>query len=216
VNNKTRNPVRFWAPPMPAVAVFAVGYLVIASVAAVMTRNFEFVFYIASMIVIIAAIAWGHSRIGFGPGVLWCLAAWGFLHMVGGLAPVPASWPIHGNIRVLYSWWLIPDVLKYDHVVHAFGFGATTGACWQGLRRIAGHELRPSFGTLLLCVMAAQGFGALNEMIEFAATLTLPETNVGGYRNTGWDLVSNLAGAIIAALLIRLSAHALHRTERIC
>lgn len=30
----------------------------------------------------------------------------------------------------------------------------------------------------------------------------MPETNVGRYVNTGWDLVSNLTGVVIAALLI--------------
>ena len=47
------------------------------------------------------------------------------------------------------------------------------------------------------------GFGALNEMIEFIATLTIPETNVGGYNNTGWDLVFNLIGCALAAIIIR-------------
>jgi hypothetical protein len=37
----------------------------------------------------------------------------------------------------------------------------------------------------------------------FAAVLLVPETNVGGYINTGWDLVANLAGCIFAAVLIR-------------
>ena len=43
----------------------------------------------------------------------------------------------------------------------------------------------------------------LNEMIEFIATLTIPETNVGGYNNTGWDLVFNLIGCALAAIIIR-------------
>ena len=29
-------------------------------------------------------------------------------------------------------------------------------------------------------------------------TLTLPKTNIGGYINTGWDLVSNLVGVVVA------------------
>lgn len=32
-----------------------------------------------------------------------------------------------------------------------------------------------------------------------------PETNVGGYVNTGWDMVANLVGAGVAASLIRLT-----------
>jgi hypothetical protein len=45
----------------------------------------------------------------------------------------------------------------------------------------------------------------VNEVVEFVATLLIPETNVGGYRNTGWDLVSNLIGATTAATWIWLS-----------
>jgi hypothetical protein len=44
----------------------------------------------------------------------------------------------------------------------------------------------------------------LNEIVEFAATLLVPETNVGGYLNTGWDLVANATGATTAALVIWL------------
>jgi hypothetical protein len=46
------------------------------------------------------------------------------------------------------------------------------------------------------------GFGAANEVVEFIATITLPGTNVGGYENTGWDLVANLVGCLLAALSI--------------
>jgi hypothetical protein len=46
------------------------------------------------------------------------------------------------------------------------------------------------------------GVGALNEVVEFLATRLLPETNVGGFENTGWDLVFNTHGASAAAVLI--------------
>ena len=66
----------------------------------------------------------------------------------------------------------------------------------------------PTLGLMVLSASAALGFGALNEVVEFVATLLVPETNVGGYRNTGWDLVSNLSGATIAATLIWLRSRA--------
>ena len=69
---------------------------------------------------------------------------------------------------------------------------------------MAGRPVRPSFGMLVLAMAGGMGFGALNEVIEFAATLLVPETNVGGYVNTGWDLVANLFGSTVAAVLIRL------------
>ena len=65
----------------------------------------------------------------------------------------------------------------------------------------------PTFGRLVLCGAAGMGFGALNEVVEFAATLMMPSTNVGGYVNTGWDLVANLAGCVIAAIIICTGSH---------
>ena len=194
-----------------AAGVFTAAYLGAATYGAVATGNGEFVFYIVVMLCLVAFVVGVHLRFGFSNGLLWSLSIWGLLHMAGGLLPVPASWPINGDVRVLYSWWLIPNALKYDHVVHAFGFGTTTWACWQVLRSILrsrsqpGAQVHPTMGMLVLCAAAGLGFGALNEVVEFAATLLVPETNVGGYINTGWDLVANSVGASCAALLIRIA-----------
>jgi glycopeptide antibiotics resistance protein len=43
------------------------------------------------------------------------------------------------------------------------------------------------------------GFGALNEVIEFIAFITLSKTGVGDVYNTGFDLVFNLLGALAGA-----------------
>ena len=59
---------------------------------------------------------------------------------------------------------------------------------------------------LVLCGAAALGFGALNEVVEFTATMTMPNTNVGGYVNTGFDLVANLVGVSVACIILRLSS----------
>ncbi|MBI3463923.1 MAG: hypothetical protein HY000_12825 [Planctomycetes bacterium] len=192
--------------PWAAVS-FTATYLIMATAGAVWTGNAEFVIYIGVMLLLIGAIGIVHRRVGLTRGLLWALSLWGLAHMAGGLVPVPKSWPIKGNVPVLYSWWLIPNVLKFDHLVHAYGFGVTTFLCWEGLRAIIAGEsernvIRPTVGMLVLCVAAALGFGALNEVVEFAATLLVPETNVGGYINTGWDLVSNAVGAGLAASLI--------------
>ena len=85
-------------------------------------------------------------------------------------------------------------------------YGTRDLCFWQGLcaaMRKRGARPDPTAGLLVLVAAAGLGFGALNEIIEFAATLLVPETNVGGYRNTGWDLVSNLVGATVAVTLIR-------------
>ena len=46
------------------------------------------------------------------------------------------------------------------------------------------------------------GRGALNEVVEFAASHLLSATNVGGYENTGRDLVANLCGSLTAGVLL--------------
>jgi hypothetical protein len=188
------------------VLAFTLAYLAAAAAGALATGNGEFLYYIGVMVVLMGAVGVLHLRVRLSPGALWGLSLWGLLHMVGGLVPLPAGWAYDGPHAVFYSWWLVPDVLKYDMAVHAYGFGLTTWVCWQGYGaavRGAGGAPRPTFGALVLCAAAGMGFGALNEVIEFAATLLMRDTNVGGYVNTGWDLVSNLSGCIAAALLIR-------------
>lgn len=189
---------------VPVVA-FTATYLVAALVLALARGNQEFLFYIVVMLVLMAAVWAVHRSVVLSAGALWCLSVWGFLHMAGWLLTVPTGWPVESASRVLYTLWLIPERVKYDHVVHAFGFGTTTWVCWQGLRaafRRRGATVVPAFGVLVLAAAAGLGFGALNEVVEFAATLLVPETNVGGYLNTGWDLVANAVGATVAATLI--------------
>ncbi len=190
------------------VAGFTASYLGVALVSALVSGNREFLFYIAIMLLLIAAV-WAVDRaVRLSPGALWALSLWGLAHMVGGLVSAPAGWPTAtGGQPVVYSMWLIPGRIKYDHVVHAWGFGVTTWVCWQGLRaalRRRGAVAAPTFGLMVLSAAAGLGFGALNEVVEFAATLLVPETNVGGYLNTGWDLVSNAVGALTAVTLIWL------------
>jgi hypothetical protein len=197
------------------VASFTAAYLLMAAVGAFASGNSEFVFYIVVMVILAALVGVVHFHIGLPESALWALSVWGLAHMAGGLITVPSSWPTHGPNQVLYSLWLIPDRLKYDQVVHAYGFGVTTWICWLGLQATlsgAGVDAIPTAGRLVLVWAAGQGFGALNEVIEFAATLMVPETNVGGYLNTGWDLVSNLVGASLAVVFIWFS-HERNRSD---
>ncbi|MFW5845946.1 MAG: DUF2238 domain-containing protein [Planctomycetota bacterium] len=179
---------------MLALALFNAAYIVAAAIGAWRSGNMEFVFYIVIMLVLIGAILAVHLRMGLHLATLWLLSVWGLAHMAGGLLAI-------GPDQVLYDWWLIPERLRYDQVVHAYGFGVTTWLCWQILRRHLPPQA-PRFGALLLAAVAGCGFGAMNEVVEFIATRLVPETNVGGYTNTGWDLVANLVGCLLALGLI--------------
>lgn len=184
-------------------------YMAVALAASLMGGVGEFLLYLAVMAVLVAVVVLVHLRVGLRIASLWALSLWGLAHMAGGLMPVPASWPIGGESPVLYNLWLVPGLMKFDQAVHAYGFGVVTWVCWQGLQRafaLRGVAARPTPGLLTLCVAAGSGFGAANEVVEFIATRVLDETNVGGYDNTGWDLVANLVGCLGAAALIsRLS-----------
>lgn len=202
-----------------AVSIVTGLYLFAAAVAAAITGNSEFIFYILIMLILAGGLLAVHLDLGLSTPLLAALSAWGGLHMAGGLVPVPESWPINGDIRVLYSWWIVPNsegggYLKYDHLAHAYGFGVATWAAWECLAQIlgrsAGITLRPTFGVLLLCFAAGCGFGAMNELVEFIAT-RITTTNVGGYDNTGWDLVSNTVGALTAAVIIPRAWRPRHR-----
>ena len=202
------NHVRPFMPPaVLGAALFTALYMLAAGLTAAAKGNTEFAFYAIVMLIIIAALLWLHWRVRLSSGVIWGLALWGALHMAGGLMPVPAHLAQGEGPAVLYSLWLSPmgeqlGLLKYDKAVHAFGFAVTTWLCWQALLGAVGLR-RPTFGLMVLCVAAAMGFGALNEVIEFLAT-RLTETNVGGYYNTSLDLVANLLGAVLAAAMICL------------
>jgi len=194
------SPVSIWP-----VASFTLLYMVAALSLALSRGNLEFILYIVVTLLLIVAVWRVHRSVTLSGATLWGLSIWGLAHMAGGLIQVPADWPIDAGSRVLYSLWLIPDRLKYDQLVHAYGFGLSTWVCWQGLRaavRRRSGELGPSFGLMVLAAAAGMGLGALNELLEFIATLLVPETNVGGYINTGWDLAANFIGCVIAAMLI--------------
>ncbi len=182
------------------VAAFTLVYLSIGLFFAWGQRNFEFLLYIPIVLALGVIVVGIRNRTGFSNGLLWCLSVWGLLHVMGGLVQLPDSWKSASEFRVLYSWEIIPGVLVYDKPVHAFGFAVATWACWQGLKKAA-QLTAPTLGTVTLATLAGNGLGAMNEVVEFIASQTL-QTNVGGYVNTGGDLVANLLGSLVTGVLV--------------
>ena len=185
-----------------AVAAFTCIYIVVFTVWFLSIGNFEFVIYIATMLALILLVGLSLRKAAFPPLMLWALSIWGLAHMAGGGLPVGDS--------VLYNFKLLPVVeteqffiLKYDQLVHAFGFGVTA---WLLHHLLTRHfpETRGTATALVYPALAAMGLGAVNEIIEFSAVLAVPDTNVGGYYNTALDLCFNTAGAVIAMTIIKL------------
>lgn len=194
-----------------AVSIFTGFYLMAAFAAAILMGNKEFMFYLAATPFLIAGVALIHIRVKLPISLLWALSGLGLVHCLGGLITLPANLPTEGK-HLLYNFWIIPGKFKYDQAVHTYGNAVATWLCWNLLRYsialvvkkdIADIPARPVF--LIICFLAGVGVGALNEMLEFGATQTVPgDHNVGGYVNTGWDLVANTLGGLITIFFIWL------------
>lgn len=163
--------------------------------------NYEFILYVATMLVGISVLTWTLHASQIPDRILWLLSIWGLLHMLGG--------GVHIGNHVLYAQILYPfyvdgdfSLLKYDQVVHAYGFGVAA-AMFRGIILRYSPTLR-LFGRIWLPALAALGLSVLNEIIEFAAVLALPGTWVGGYYNVSLDLVFNALGAFGVLLAIEL------------
>jgi hypothetical protein len=178
----------------PLLTAFSLGNLVAFTVFGMATNRGQTITYLLQLAVTFAFVAAMHERVGFSTPVLWALAVWGLLHAAGGI--------LYVGDGVVYRFEPVQGLPRYDQVIHAFGFGAATVAVWQGLRTRLPSGARPRVGLGFVVALAGMGVGALNEVLEFLSTRVLAETNVGGYENTGWDLVYNALGATIAALWI--------------
>ena len=163
-------------------------------------ENFEFLFYIATMLIIGSIIYISMLKgIEYSKTTLVLLLTWGFLHMLGGIEMS------NGNIIytfVFYEFIQEPfSILKYDQVVHILGFGSAAFAVFDILKSKMQISSVSNGAILFIIIFTAMGLGTLNEMIEFIATLYF-ENDVGGYENTLIDLFSNFIGIAIASLYL--------------
>ena len=162
--------------------------------------NVEFLWYVLILLVFTGVIGMTLNRTRFSPVILWALSLWGLLHMTGGGLIV--------NGEVLYALVVFPvslngdfSILRFDQLVHFYGFATATFAMFYLLKPIVDEENNEG-RTFLLSFLAGMGLGALNEVIEFVAVISFSDTNVGGYYNTLLDLIFNMAGALTAIFLI--------------
>jgi predicted membrane protein DUF2238 len=192
--------------PSRTLTIFVILYMLVFSVLALKQGNTEFLMYALVMVGFISATMLLHLRVRFTPTALWLLALWGFLHMAGGTIPInpiytdpyrAASTPDdQPTAAVLYALRYFPNFLRYDQIVHTLGFFSATVACYEATRTLL--NARRTFALACIAALMGIGLGALNEVIEFIAVLTIPDTNVGGYQNTAWDLVANTVGSTLA------------------
>lgn len=183
---------------------FLLGYILTSALLlwSLISSNFEFLFYGITTLILVALLHVGHRHFTFSNKSLWGFNLWIVLHILGGLLPVGDG--------VLYSLVLIDivpepySILKYDQVVHTYCYFIAALLMWQVVSSLNKQNHRNSFISMsIITVLAATGIGGLNEIIEFLATVFIPNTNVGGYENTAIDILSNFLGACLAVFFFR-------------
>ncbi len=177
-------------------------YLFLAFILFFGRQNYEFLMYVGVIIFLLILIMLTSKKVNYPNFVLWGLTIWGILHMLGGGV-------IFKDGSVLYGLILVPlsnaySIFRYDQFVHILGFGIATLLIYVLLKPLLKSNLKSWSALSIVVIMAGFGVGALNEMLEFIVTVFVPETGVGGYINTSLDLVSDLIGAILAMIYIRI------------
>ncbi len=184
----------------PYLIGFTLLYLFAAGFFYLSLGNYEFIAYLGVTIAVGFLLLATVDSSRLDRFALWALSIWGFLHMLGGILPVGEG--------VLYGWRIFPFidrggdlyVLKMDQVIHFYGFGAAAIVMHQ----LIAHRAKPGVSAGMLIFLAwcgAMGLGAVNEVIEFLAFVSLEETGVGDVYNTGLDLIFNLLGALAGAVV---------------
>lgn len=187
-----------------AILAFTGLYLAVFTALFIRDFNIEFIAYVAVIIFIFALLYGTLDKTGIPASILAGLSLWGLLHMMGGSMPTADG--------VLYNWRMLPVfegsgelyILKFDQFVHAYLFAVVALLFLHLLRNYFGNR-HSQLLTGFIAVCASMGVGAINEIIEFIAVLTIPDNNVGGYLNTALDIVFNFVGALLAVLIFYLA-----------
>lgn len=150
--------------------------------------------YVLTVVALGAVLLRLDRTVRFSDLVAVGVTAWAVAHLAGELTGLDSD-------RVLYNAVLAPH-LRYDNVVHFFGFGTAGVAAWEALAPQLNKPAVTPLAAAITVWLFGMGIGALNEVVEFAVALNVDESNIGGYLNTGRDLVANLLGAAVAAIIV--------------
>ena len=177
--------------------IFAINitYLLIFMIIFPLKNDFEFLLYNVFVAIMTFLIYFLHRRLNFSTGLLCGLTLLGILHELG------------GNVFIcgdkLYAFYVIPDILKYDKLIHGYGIFIFTLLIFRLLKPYL-KEINNRYVFFIILVFVGLGVGTIWEFVEFVTVLVLPKTGVGGYFNTLKDLVANAVGAIVAIFYLNI------------
>lgn len=191
------------------IILFNALYLLIFAIYYISIKNYEFLVYIAVIVILGGIIGINLKKSHLDNFVLWLLSIWGLAHMIGGGVKI-------GGTSV-YSLHLINIIdkggqffiLKTDQLIHFYGFFVSAILVYQLLKATGSIASKSPKLMIFLAWIGSMGLGALNEVVEFMAFIFLANTGVGDIYNTGLDLIFNMVGALVGAFF----AHKLYRNK---
>jgi hypothetical protein len=161
------------------------------------TRTFSYVLVVSTLAVAVAVV---DRSVQWTGRELSRLSAVGLVHLVGGILQSPAN-----PRAIFYNTWVLRPILKFDQLAHGLGYAVCTAASFRLVEKWVDRRRCTPAGMAMMAAMMAVSIGAVNETFEFVATQNLPGGQAGGYLNTEWDLLFNLAGAVGMAIWLTLT-----------
>lgn len=182
-----------------AILGFTTLYTAVFAVFFIRSFNIEFIAYVGVIIFIFALLYGTLHKTKIPAYILAGISLWGLFHMMGGSIPTADG--------ILYAWKIYPFfdgggefyILKFDQLVHGYLYAVVALLFLHLLRHYLGNKQSQTL-VGFIAITASVGVGAINEIIEFIAVLTVPDNGVGGYYNTVLDIVFNFMGALLAVL----------------
>lgn len=161
----------------------------------IFSKNLEFIFYGSLYFILILLLLVHHKEFNFTLPVLLGLAILLLLHALGSTVKI--------NEVLLYDFWLIDGIYKFDNLVHFLGGFVVLFAIYNWLNphfQKAFTQRRVLYPSVLILIVC--GLGTINEIMELTAVLIFKSTGVGDYFNNSFDLLYNFFGALVAMLLV--------------
>ena len=182
--------------------IFTLSYLGLGGLYFLQDFNFEFIIYVAVIVIIFVGVIATLPHTRFPLWMLWLLSIWGLMHVLGGAIQTPDG--------VLFAYRIYPFldgagdmyILKYDQVVHSYLYGLVSVMTYFLFKSICNVTSHRTFA-VLVAILVSVGISALNEIMEFLIAISLERNGVGGYENAMLDFVFNLGGAVIGVLIYK-------------
>jgi putative membrane protein len=196
-----------------ALWIFNATYLFWGGAYFIQDFNVEYAIYSGIIFVVMAAVLLTLSYSDFPQWQLWLLSVWGLLHVFGGAIK------LHGVSLATYHLYPIFNgggdfyVLKYDQILHFVLYAIVATMAHHLIRNILEVKDNKKLVALLV-VMISIGVGALNEAAEFFIALNLHKNLSYGYQNVTLNIFFNLAGALVATLLLSLFTRKPKKTSK--